>query len=158
MFVGEVALLGDRRRFPAVLIVPNFTVLEDWARGHGLHTISREELIRSEKVRALYQEIVDELNANLAQFEKLKKVLLVPNELSMADGTLTPSMKLRRRKVEERYRGRSKRCTRRANVGLNRRRRGGAEGTLPIAPPPVSRRTPVIFPSVQQFRIFVAAL
>ena len=38
MFVGEVALLGDRRRFPAVLIVPNFTVLEDWARGHGLHT------------------------------------------------------------------------------------------------------------------------
>lgn len=104
MFVGEVALLGDRRRFPAVLIVPNFTVLEDWARGHGLHTISREELIRAEKVRALYQEIVDELNANLAQFEKLKKVLLVPNELSVADGTLTPSMKLRRRKVEELYR------------------------------------------------------
>jgi long-chain acyl-CoA synthetase len=104
MFVGEVALLGDRRRFPAVLIVPNFTVLEDWARGHGLHTISREELVRSDKVRALYQEIVDELNANLAQFEKLKKVLLVPNELSVADGTLTPSMKLRRRKVEERYR------------------------------------------------------
>ena len=55
-------------------------------------------------MRALYQEIVDELNANLAQFEKLKKVLLVPNELSVADGTLTPSMKLRRRKVEERYR------------------------------------------------------
>lgn len=104
LFVGEVALLGDRRRFPAVLIVPNFTVLEDWARAHGLHTISREELIRSEKVRALYQEIVDELNANLAQFEKLKKVLLVPNELSVADGTLTPSMKLRRRKVEELYR------------------------------------------------------
>ncbi len=104
MFVGEVALLGDRRRFPAVLIVPNFTVLEDWARGHGLHTISREELIRAEKVRTLYQEIVDELNANLAQFEKLKKVLLVPNELSVADGTLTPSMKLRRRKVEELYR------------------------------------------------------
>jgi len=104
IFVGEVALLGDRRRFPAVLIVPNFTVLEDWARGHGLHTISREELIRAGKVRALYQEIVDELNENLAQFEKLKKILLVPDELSIADGTLTPSMKLRRRKVEERYR------------------------------------------------------
>jgi len=79
-------------------------VLEDWARGHGLHTISREELIRAEKVRTLYQEIVDELNANLAQYEKLKKILLVPNELSIADGTLTPSMKLRRRKVEELYR------------------------------------------------------
>jgi long-chain acyl-CoA synthetase len=87
-----------------VLIVPNFTVLEDWAHGHGLPSMSREQLIRAEKVRALYQEIVDELNANLAQFEKLKKVLLVPNELSVADGTLTPSMKLRRRKVEELYR------------------------------------------------------
>jgi long-chain acyl-CoA synthetase len=103
MFVGEAALLGDRRRFPSILIVPNFTVLEDWAKGHGMHTVAREELIRSEKVQGLYQSIVDELNQNLAQFEKLKKVLLVPHELSVADGTLTPSMKLRRRKVEERY-------------------------------------------------------
>lgn len=103
MFVGEAALLGDRRHFPAILIVPNFTVLEDWAKGHGLHTISREELVRSAKVKELYQSIVDELNQNLAQYEKLKKVLLVPDELSIADGTLTPSMKLRRRKVEERY-------------------------------------------------------
>jgi long-chain acyl-CoA synthetase len=103
MFVAEAALLGDRRRFPAILIVPNFTVLEDWAKGHGQHTVSREELIRTEKVKALFQSIVDGLNENLAQFEKLKKVLLVPSELSIADGTLTPSMKLRRRKVEERY-------------------------------------------------------
>jgi long-chain acyl-CoA synthetase len=78
-------------------------VLEEWAKDHGLHTISREELIRSEKVRELYQSIVDELNTNLAQFEKMKKVLLVAHEPSIADGTLTPSMKLRRKKVEERY-------------------------------------------------------
>ncbi len=103
MFVAEAAMLGDRRRFPAILIVPDFTVLEDWAKGHGMQTGSREELIRSEKVRALYQSIVDELNENLAKFEKLKKILLVPHEPSIADGTLTPSMKLRRRKVEERY-------------------------------------------------------
>ena len=104
MFVAEAALLGDRRKFPAVLIVPNFQVLEEWAKDHGLHTISREELVRSDKVRDLYQSIVDELNSNLAQFEKLKRMLLVPHEPSIADGTLTPSMKLRRRKVEERYR------------------------------------------------------
>ena len=103
VFVGEAALLGDRRKFPAVLIVPNFLVLEEWAKDHGIHTLSREELIRAEKVRDLFQSIVDELNTNLAQFEKLKKVLLVPHEPSIADGTLTPSMKLRRRKVEERY-------------------------------------------------------
>ena len=104
MFVGEAALLGERRRFPAVLIVPNFTVLEDWARGHGMRLLSHEELVKSEKVRALYQSIIDELNRNLAQYEKVKKVLLIPTELSVADGTLTPSMKLRRRKLEERYR------------------------------------------------------
>jgi long-chain acyl-CoA synthetase len=103
MFVAEAAMLGDRRKFPAILIVPNFTVLEEWAKDHGLRPISREELIRSDKVRELYESIVDELNTNLAQFEKMKKVLLVPQEPSIADGTLTPSMKLRRRKVEERY-------------------------------------------------------
>ena len=103
MFVAEAAMLGDRRRFPAVLIVPNFPALEDWANDHGIPTTSREVLVQSEKVRSLYQSIVDELNDNLAQFEKLKKILLVANELSIADGTLTPSMKLRRRKVEERY-------------------------------------------------------
>jgi long-chain acyl-CoA synthetase len=103
MFVAEAALLGDRRKFPAVLIIPNFPVLEDWARDHGVHTISREELVRSQKVHDLYQSIIDELNTNLAQFEKLKKMLLVPHDLSIAEGTLTPSMKLRRRKVEERY-------------------------------------------------------
>ncbi len=103
MFVGEAAMLGDRRRFPAILIIPNFPVLEDWAKGHGVQVRSRAELVQSAKVRGLYQSIVDELNENLAQFEKMKKILLVPDELSIADGTMTPSMKLRRRKVEERY-------------------------------------------------------
>ena len=59
--------------------------------------------MRSAQVQALYKDIVDELNENLAQYEKLKKVLVLPEELSIADGTLTPSMKLRRRHLEQRY-------------------------------------------------------
>ena len=59
--------------------------------------------MRSPQVQALYKDIVDELNQNLAQYEKLKKVLVLPEELSIADGTLTPSMKLRRRHLEQRY-------------------------------------------------------
>jgi long-chain acyl-CoA synthetase len=102
-FVGEAAVVGDKRRFPAVLIVPNFPILEDWARKHDITTISRKELVRSAQVQALFEGIVDELNENLAQFEKLKKFLLLPDELSIADGTLTPSMKLRRRHLEQRY-------------------------------------------------------
>jgi long-chain acyl-CoA synthetase len=64
---------------------------------------SRKELVKSHQVQSLYQGIVDELNNNLAQFEKLKKVLVAPAELSIADGTLTPSMKLRRRHLTDRY-------------------------------------------------------
>jgi long-chain acyl-CoA synthetase len=102
-YVGEAALLGDKRKFPAVLIIPSFDDLEEWARRHGVKFSSRKELVRSHQVQTLYHGIVDEMNQNLAQFEKLKKVLVVPDELSIADGTMTPSMKLRRRNLTERY-------------------------------------------------------
>ena len=59
---------------------------------------------RHPEVRALYEGIVEELNRNLARFEKLKRVLLVADEFSAENGTLTASMKLRRQVVEERYR------------------------------------------------------
>jgi long-chain acyl-CoA synthetase len=104
MLVGEAALLGDKRKFPAVLIVPNFAELEDWAKHHGVKFSSRKELVKSLHVQSLYESVVEELNRNLAQYEKLKKVLVIHEELSIADGTLTPSMKLRRRHLEERYR------------------------------------------------------
>ena len=63
-------------------------------------------MIRQEKVRELFDGIVAEVNRDLAQFEKLKKVLLVADEFSVADGSLTPTLKLKRRVVEERYRQR----------------------------------------------------
>jgi long-chain acyl-CoA synthetase len=77
--------------------------LEAWAREHGVKFSSRRDLVRAHQVQKLYESIVEELNNNLAQFEKLKKVLVVPDELSIADGTLTPSMKLRRRNLTDRY-------------------------------------------------------
>jgi long-chain acyl-CoA synthetase len=102
-YVAEAALLGDKRRFPAVLIIPSFEDLEQWAKQHGVKFSSRKELVRSHQVQGLYEGIVEELNNNLAQYEKLKKVFVVPDELSIADGTLTPSMKLRRRHLTDRY-------------------------------------------------------
>ena len=102
-YVAEAALLGDKRRFPAVLIIPCFEDLEEWARHHGVKFSTRKELVKAHQVQKLYEGIVEELNNNLAQYEKLKKVLVVPDELSIADGTLTPSMKLRRRNLTDRY-------------------------------------------------------
>jgi long-chain acyl-CoA synthetase len=88
----------------AVLIVPYFALLEDWARANHVEFSDRRGLVSNSRVRALYEGIVDQQNRGLARFEKLKKVMLMADELTAADGTLTPSMKLRRRVVEERYR------------------------------------------------------
>lgn len=102
--VAEAVVVGEKRKFPSVLIAPNFLALEEWARGRELAFKSRTELIASEPVRELYEGIVEEVNQNLARFEKLKKMILVPDEFSADNGTLTASMKLRRRVVEGRYR------------------------------------------------------
>ena len=102
--VGEAIVLGDKRKFPAVLISPYFPLLEDWARSNQVSFTSHEDLIKNPKVQALYEGIVEDLNQQLARFERLKRVLLIPKEFSAADGTMTPSMKIRRRVVEERYR------------------------------------------------------
>jgi len=86
-----------------LIISPSFPALEQWARAHGIAFSSSQDLIRNKKVQELYDGIVAEVNQNLARFEKLKKVLLVPDEFSAESGDLTPTMKLRRRMVEERY-------------------------------------------------------
>jgi long-chain acyl-CoA synthetase len=102
--IGEAVVLGDKRKFPAVLIAPYFPVLEDWARANQLAFSSRKYLVSHPKVKALYEGIVADLNRDLARFEQLKKVILVAEEFSPENGALTASMKLRRRVVEERYR------------------------------------------------------
>ena len=102
--IGTAVVFGDRRKFPAVLIAPHFPALEDWARENDVDFASREELVANAKVQELYEGIIEDLNQKLARFEKLKRVLLVPEELSAADGTLTHTFKVRRRGIEERYR------------------------------------------------------
>lgn len=103
-FIGVAAILGEKRKFPAVMISPNFVMLEEWARANGVAFSSRAELVGNPKVQALYDEIVEGINQNLARFEKLKRVLLVADEFTAENGVLTPTLKLRRRVVEERYR------------------------------------------------------
>jgi long-chain acyl-CoA synthetase len=101
--IGAAVVLGDRRKYPAVIISPQFTRLEAWAHANGVRWSSREMLIANPRVKELYNDIVEQVNRNLARHEMLKKVLLVPDEFTSDDGTLTPTMKVRRRAVEERY-------------------------------------------------------
>jgi long-chain acyl-CoA synthetase len=102
--VAEAAVIGERRRFPAVLIAPSFEQLEEWAHQNRITFKDRADLVRHPRVQALYEEIVSEVNQHLARYEKLKKVLLLPDDLSIAAGTLTPTLKLRRRHLEVQYR------------------------------------------------------
>ncbi|MGB0007090.1 MAG: long-chain fatty acid--CoA ligase [Candidatus Sulfotelmatobacter sp.] len=102
--VGTAAIIGDKRKFAFVIISPNFALLETWGRENNIDFSSRAELIANPKVQSLYEGIAEEVNENLARFEKLKRVLLVPEEFTAENGALTPTMKLRRRVIEERYR------------------------------------------------------
>jgi len=102
--VGTAAIIGDKRKFAFVIVSPNFPLLEDWARTNGIAFSSRAELIGDPMVQELYEGIAEEVNQNLARFEKLKRVLLVPDEFTADNGALTPTLKLRRRVIEERYR------------------------------------------------------
>jgi long-chain acyl-CoA synthetase len=101
--VGHAAMVGDKHKFASVLISPNFAALEGWAKGQGITASDRGALVNDERVVKAYQEIVDRVNLDLAHFESIKRVCVVPDEWSVEDGTLTPSMKLKRRVVGERY-------------------------------------------------------
>src|SRR6266568_1243857 len=99
--IAEAVVVGDKRKFPAVLVLPNFAALETWAREKGLQFSSREQLVADVRVQAYYEAFVAELNQDLAQFEKLKKVALLCEEFSPANGTMTASLKIKRRAVED---------------------------------------------------------
>jgi long-chain acyl-CoA synthetase len=102
--VATAVVVGDKRKFACALISPNFAALEDWARNKGVAFSSRSELVTNRQVLGLYEEVVESANQNLARFEKLKRVIVVSDEFSVENGLLTPTMKLRRRVVEDRYR------------------------------------------------------
>ncbi len=103
MLVAQAALVGDRHKFASVLLSPNFSVLEEWANAHGIEAQTRRQLVSHPKVVELYQAIVNHVNSSLANFETLKRFLVVPDEWSIDSGELTPSLKLKRRVLIDRY-------------------------------------------------------
>jgi len=101
--VGHPVVIGNMRKFISVIICPNFLALEQWATEQGIRAGSREALIRDPKVIEAYERVVADANQELAQFETLKKVLLVPDDFTVDKGDLTPSLKLKRRVIEQKY-------------------------------------------------------
>jgi long-chain acyl-CoA synthetase len=101
--IAEAVLLGDRRKFAAALIVPDFVALEQRLRDLGRPAAHRNALVTRTDVLDLFQEIVDALNSDLSQFERIKKIRLLPREFSIAAGELTPTLKVRRKLVEQNW-------------------------------------------------------
>jgi long-chain acyl-CoA synthetase len=105
VLVAEAALVGDKHKFICALIAPNFTALEAWAQREGIGFSSRAALVADSRVHALYGALVSEVNGALANFETLKRFRVVAEEWTQQSGELTPSSKLKRRVITERYAG-----------------------------------------------------
>jgi long-chain acyl-CoA synthetase len=105
-FVAEALLIGDRRPYPILIVVPNFRKLEQWAKQNGVRAASPAELVADERVQARVQEdVLLELDG-LARHELPKKLMLLDRELTLENGEVTPTLKVKRRVVEERLRDR----------------------------------------------------
>lgn len=102
-FVNQVVLIGNGRKFPAALIVPDWERVESYAQLKNIKVNSRAELCRHAKIIDLFQRQIDALTTELAQYERVKKVALLENELTIEGGELTPTLKTKRRIVDEKY-------------------------------------------------------
>ncbi|MEX1309268.1 MAG: long-chain fatty acid--CoA ligase [Candidatus Sulfomarinibacteraceae bacterium] len=102
-FVETAVLIGDRRPYIIALISPSFEDLERWAKKEKITYADHEELARHPNVKALFDEVVNGANASLARYEQIKKTLVLPTALSIEGGQLTPTLKVKRRVVEQQF-------------------------------------------------------
>ncbi|MHB8411003.1 MAG: AMP-dependent synthetase/ligase [Candidatus Acidiferrales bacterium] len=103
-FISNAMVVGDKRKFVSVLIVPNFANVGAKARADGINVAPPDAVCADPWVRELIGGEVERLTANLAQYEKPKRFVLIAKDFTFANGELTYTMKLKRRVVEERYR------------------------------------------------------
>ncbi len=101
--IQSAVVIGDRRRFIAALLVPNFAAVEARGRAEGIAFTSAREMAAHPKVRAWVAAQVEQVNANLAQYETIKRFALLDREFTLDAGELTVTMKLKRRAIEEKY-------------------------------------------------------
>jgi long-chain acyl-CoA synthetase len=103
-FVNQVVLVGSERKFPAALVVPAWDQLDAYCKFKGIEVKSRSEMCRHPRIVDLLQRQIDALTPNLARYEKIKKVALLENEFTMEGGELTPTLKIKRRVIDDKYR------------------------------------------------------
>lgn len=103
-FVNQVVLIGDGRKFPAALIVPNWQQIDSYAQVKGIKAANHAELCRHPRIIDLLERQIAGLTSDLAQYERVKKIALLENEFTIEGGELTPTLKVKRRVIDEKYR------------------------------------------------------
>ncbi len=102
-FVANAVLLGDKRKFSILLVVPNFEALEPWAKTQGFGGLSRRELIGHTLVQQKLDNEVQGMLSDVARFERPKRIVLLEQDFTIESGELTPTLKVKRRVVEKNY-------------------------------------------------------
>ncbi|RPD40623.1 AMP-dependent synthetase/ligase [Chitinophaga barathri] len=102
-YIEQIMVVGADRKFTGALIVPNFSNLKEWARSQNVPFPSKEEALRDPKVKALYKQAVDKYNQFFNHIEQVKKFELMPGEWTVGGGELTPTLKLKRKAIENKY-------------------------------------------------------
>ncbi len=103
-FVNQVVLVGNGRKFPAALIVPDWEQVRAYAEFKGLDARTPSELVNHPRIIDLFERQVAARTAGLAQYEKVKRIALLENELTIEGGEMTPTLKVKRRVIDEKYR------------------------------------------------------
>ncbi len=102
-YIDQICIIADERKFVSALIVPVYSLLEEYGRAHNITFSSREELCKDSQIIEMMKERIDTLQQQLAHYEQVKRFTLLPNPLSMAKGELTNTLKIRRRVLNENY-------------------------------------------------------
>ena len=104
-FVEQIMVIGEGEKFPAAFVVPNFAFAKEWAHRHGLQfeSMSNEEIIKQTAFIDRMDQEIAEINQVFGNWEQVKKIALLPAEFSIDGGELTPTLKLRRKKILEKY-------------------------------------------------------
>ncbi len=102
-YIDQVLLIGEKRKFISALIVPDFEVLKSYAQKHDINVNGNEELITNPAIIELFQKEIDERQKYFSDYEKIRKFRLLPKAFTIEDGYLTPTLKIKRRVVEQEY-------------------------------------------------------
>jgi long-chain acyl-CoA synthetase len=103
LFVEQFVTIGEGRKFLAALVVPNFAILEEYCRKNGISFTAREDLVAKTEIVKLYEDIVARRTQSLGRVEQIKKITLLTRELTQEGGELTPTMKLKRKAIDQKY-------------------------------------------------------